>query len=108
MITREPYPLFETTIKNSLQAICLFHRTGVRRELFDQEIDELKSTLEKIIDYTLFQYKDVCELVNYVSNLIRDPVNGGLGIQVFLKNIYNDLEKVKIGLKYAIDTQYDA
>lgn len=108
MLTREPYTLLETTIKNSLQAICLFYRTGVRRELFEEEIDDLKSTLESIIDYTLFQYKDVCELVNYVSNLIRDPVNGGLGIQVFLKNIYNDLEKVKIGLKYAISTQYDA
>lgn len=108
MNTREPYTLQEQTIKKSLVAFCVINRTDVRVELFEDAIDELKSSIPQIVRYTLFTYTEVCELCNYVSNMIRDPANSRMTLQSFLKDIYNDLENVKIGLKYAMDKLYDA
>jgi hypothetical protein len=108
MITHTPYAAIEATIKNSLQALCLLNKDPVRLELFDEAIDDLKTTIPTIIKYTLFSFQDTCDLANYIQNLMKDPTNQRSVLQIFLKNVYSDVNLVKIGLKYAMDQLYDA
>lgn len=108
MNVRESYKVKEATIKNSVRALCLLYQVDVNHDLFIDAIDDLKSTVPQIIRYTLFTFTEVCELSNWVSNLLRDKCNNNAALTSFLQSIYGDLDDVKVGLKYAMDALYNA